>query len=126
MASGSPGERTLAQRTAVSPHVADTILGVHLEALRLWTERNRGELEAAGVTVVLSEPTPWDKPARGVSLRTPSRDGEVWVWTSGECEVIVGDVASGNPEQVHYDLTSESELLDVLDGFRVRFLATPA
>ena len=99
---------------------------MYLEALRLWTERHREDLEAAGVTVILSEPTPWDKPSQGVALRTPSRDGEVWVWASGECEVIVGDVASGNPEQVHHDFTSDSELLDVLDGFRVRFLAPPA
>jgi hypothetical protein len=79
---------------------------VFLEALQPWTESNREALEAAGATVKLSDPSPWDKPSRGVILSTPDREGEVWVWASGECEVIVGNVASGDPEQTHHNLCS--------------------
>jgi hypothetical protein len=51
---------------------------VYLETLESWTERNRSELEAAGVTVTLSDATTWKKPSQGVSLSTPDREGEVW------------------------------------------------
>jgi hypothetical protein len=72
---------------------------VFLEALQAWTNNNPRQLEAAGTTVKLSDPTAWDKPPKSVLLSTPRREGEVRVWVSGECEVIVGDVASGDPEQ---------------------------
>jgi hypothetical protein len=98
---------------------------VFLEALQAWTNDNRQALEAAGTTVKLSDPTQWDKPSQGLILSTPLREGEVRVWMSGECEVIIGDVASGDPQQTHHELTSDQELLDVLHSFRVRFL-TPS
>src|SRR5206468_8018435 len=88
-----------------------------------WTEKNRNELEQAGVTVTRSDPTSWVKPSQGVTLSTSDRGGEVWVWASGECEVIVGDVDRGAPEQSHHDVTSEQELLGLLESFRVRFIA---
>jgi len=97
---------------------------VYLEVLQSWVERNRGELEAAGVTVALSQPTQWGKPSQRVLLSTPGREGEVSVWTSSECEVIVGDVVSGDPDHVHHNATSDSELLDLLDAFRARFVAS--
>ena len=76
--------------------------------------------------VTLSDPTPWDKPSQGVTLATPQREGEVRVWASGECEVVVGDVASGDPDQVHHDLTSNEEFVALLDAFRAQFLASAA
>ena len=76
--------------------------------------------------VKLSEPSTWDKPSQGVILSTPLREGEVWVWTSGECEVVIGNVAAGDPDQAHHDLSSEQELLDVLESFRERFLTASA
>ncbi len=119
--------RTLAHDThdtVVSPETDHTLNDVFLETLQSWTERNRGDLESAGVTVTLSEPTKWDKPSQGVTLSTPSREGEVLVWISGECEVMVGDVASPEVDMTHHDLTVDTELLDVLDAFRDRFLAS--
>ena len=100
---------------------------MYLENLRAWVEQNRGALEAVGVTVSLSEPTPWEKASQGVTLSRSGREGEVWVWVSGECEVILGDAArSGEPTQHHHDLTSSDELQVVLDAFREKFLAPPA
>ena len=96
-----------------------------LGALQAWTNENRQALEAAGTTVKLSDPTPWDKPSQGVMLSAQGREGEVWVWASGECDVRIGEVASGDVEQTHHDLTSEQELLEVLDSFRVTFLSDP-
>jgi hypothetical protein len=93
-----------------------------LETLQAWTDSNLDRLANAGVTVKLSEPSVWDKSSQGVILSTPLREGEVWVWASGECDVILADVAAGEPEQTHHDLSSQRELLDVLDSFRERFL----
>jgi hypothetical protein len=74
--------------------------------------------------VSLSEPTPWEKSSRGVMLSKLGREGEVWVWVSGECDVRLGDAArSAEPERHHHDLRSGDELSDVLDAFRDEFLA---
>jgi hypothetical protein len=94
---------------------------VYLEALHDWVERNRTQLEAAGVEVRLSEPTSSDKPSRSLVLSRGDREGDLTVWSTGECEVIVGNVGSGSPEQVHHEFSSEAELVDVLDAFRARF-----
>jgi hypothetical protein len=96
-----------------------------LDGLQSWVAQNRPALEAVGVTVSLSDPTPWEKSGQGVLLSRPDREGQVLVWDSGECEVALGDVARPDPDQRHHDLTSNEELWEILDRFRDEFLAQP-
>jgi hypothetical protein len=110
---------TLEQATAPSPCHTDPVF---LESLERWTQARRSELEALGVEVILSEPTA-DRPGQSLVLRTSNKGGEVLLWRSGECEVILVEDVANPPDQVHHDLSSESELEDVLERFVEPLLA---
>lgn len=51
-----------------------------------------------------------DKSAAWVSCSAPGRQGSLIVWTSGEVELDVGDVATGDVESKHFDVTDREGL----------------
>jgi phage-related protein len=97
---------------------------VFLETLQRWTQERRSDFEARGVEVILSTPSETDKPGQCVVLRRAATEAEVCVWISGECEAAIG--SADEVEQVHHDLQSESELVDVLNTLAARLLARAA
>jgi hypothetical protein len=89
---------------------------VYLDTLSSWVERNRADLESRDVTVRLSDRSMTDKPAQVLTLSRTGTERQLTVWASGECDVMAGDVATGDVEITRHDLASEAELLAVLDG----------
>jgi len=92
-----------------------------LDALVGWSERNRERLNAAEIAVTLSETSPRDKPSRTLSLSSPRLEADVMVWITGECDVVIGHVASGDTDVVHHEFASDDELFAALEAICDRF-----
>ena len=95
-----------------------------LEALQTWASEHRAKLEAAGVEVRLAEPSQTQKASQWLTQRGQTREAEIGVWVSGECEAAIGvPDGSAAPDQMHHELTSGSELRRVLDDLAARVMS---
>lgn len=92
-------------------------LAVFAEAV----EQRRAEWERVGITVQFFRGQETPKPAAWVVLKTPPMEGELILWVSGECEMMVGNLETGAFEQTHLEMSADAvgEALDEL-GRRVR------
>ncbi|MEU4403871.1 hypothetical protein AB0F88_05055 [Streptosporangium sp. NPDC023963] len=62
-----------------------------------------------------------DKSAAWVTCEDARRVIQLTVWTSGEAELDVGDLASGTTASVHYDLATSEDLAACLDDLTQHF-----
>lgn len=87
-----------------------------IQALTDWFDRHRSELEASGITVGV-EHAPADRPkaAAWIDLTTATDIVRLTVWETGECEIQVAEIESGDVRTEHRDLRSDSELVEALD-----------
>jgi hypothetical protein len=81
----------------------------------------RPEWERAGLTVQLHEGPDTRKPVSWVVLESASTEGELLIWVSGECEVAVGNKATGTYEATHLDLEDDG-IRAALDDLSKRVL----
>lgn len=70
--------------------------------------QRRAEWERAGITVRFFRGQETPKPAAWVVLETPPMEGELILWVSGECEMMVGNLETGVIEQTHLDLSADA------------------
>lgn len=84
-----------------------------LGQLRLWFSDRKAALVQAGYQADLVE-SPADREKRSVSITidSPRRIGQFVLWSSGEAELSMGDVASGEVTEEHREITSEIGLRD--------------
>lgn len=59
--------------------------------------------------------TPTLKPAVWVTCENTHTLAQLTVWTSGEADLVVGDVSTGATTSTHYDLTTRQDLNHCLD-----------
>jgi hypothetical protein len=88
-----------------------------IQALAKWFDQHRSELESSGVTAGI-EHARADSPkaAAWVDLATATGIGRLTVWETGECEIQVAEIESGDVRTEHQDLQSDSELVEALDA----------
>jgi hypothetical protein len=88
------------------------------DELRAWVVEQQAPLTSRGLTVKLGA-SPEDgrgKPSLCLDIDSPSRLGQLILWTSGEAELQLADVASGEVVTQHHDITSRTALDDALES----------
>lgn len=71
--------------------------------------------ERAGIRWQFSRGPERDKSAAWVACEAGDHISELIVWTSGEAEFAVADLATGEVHEVHHDLAHPAELTPLLD-----------
>lgn len=66
-----------------------------------------------------------DKSAAWVDCETGDLASQLIVWTSGEAELVAGNLTTGVIDHVHYDLASPKELNTCLDDLTHRLTEQP-
>lgn len=89
-----------------------------LDELRAWFVDQQSALTLRGLTVKLgvSPEGGRDKPSLCLDIDSPSRLGQLILWVSGEAELQLADVASGEVILRHLDITSRAALDDALES----------
>ncbi|WP_155353327.1 hypothetical protein [Acrocarpospora macrocephala] len=77
--------------------------------------------ESAGVLWQLTIGPARDKAAAWVTCEDAHRATKLTIWTSGEAELDLGDLASGTITSVHYDLANSEDLAACLDDLTQHF-----
>jgi hypothetical protein len=84
-----------------------------LDQLRTWFADNNLALTASGYQLELTEsPSDRNKQSVSVMIASDRRIAQLVVWDTGEAELSMGDVSSGNVEEEHREITSSIGLLD--------------
>jgi hypothetical protein len=87
-----------------------------LDELRAWFTRNKSTLVAIGYHLEFKESPP-DRGKQSVSVIIASAKhiAQLVVWDTGEAELSMGDVSSGNVIEEHREITSEIGLRDATE-----------
>ena len=88
------------------------------DELRAWFVDQQATLTLRGLTVKLgaSPEDSRDKPSLCLDIDSPSRLGQLILWSSGEAELQLANMASGKVVTRHYDITSRTALDDALES----------
>jgi len=84
-----------------------------LDELRSWFIARKTALAQAGYKADLVEsPAAREKRSVSVTIASARRIGQLVLWSSGEAELGMADVASGEVTEEHREITSEIGLRD--------------
>jgi hypothetical protein len=89
-----------------------------LYELERWFEEHREHLASRGLSVSLSR-SPDDgrnKSSLCLDIDSDVRLGQLLLWDSGEVELQIADVTSGEVVQEHFEVNSRAELEALLQG----------
>jgi len=95
-----------------------------LDELRTWYDRLRAELDDSRFVVAWQAPIP-DRPKQSacLSLDGPDRMGALTVWDSGEAQLELADVASGEVSDEVLELTDSGQLAQAVQRLRASVIA---
>jgi hypothetical protein len=90
--------------------------GTLLNDVRAWFAGHKVALAKRGLRADLREsPRDRDKQSVSVTIASDTRIGQLVVWSTGEAELSMGDVASREVVQEHREITSRLGLKDATE-----------